>query len=299
LFIVSTIYNRMSNYPGPPPETLEAPPPFNHDRNDDPPPFPPSPPSTASSVPEASDSEEFYFHLRLATLADVPTLASLDSAACLDTGITRFLHPHRLRFLEDFTCGFQQRIRSRFSDPRTITIVAVTDTDDLLIVGYAQFLRAGSDAGAASLLAQQDTWKRRVQRGYVGAVNKWHGLTFRDRSANPGAIAMYENWKAARPHWSEETYRNRWHVQAVAVSPEHQRKGVAKALMGPVIGRAMEEGVPVGVETSRTGIALFRSLGFRMKAEFEGKLEGCEGGGAMVLEPFPRRASDGLLVFVP
>ena len=54
-----------------------------------------------------------------------------------------------------------------------------------------------------------------------------------------------------------------YYLQTLGVDPEHQGRGLGKALMQPVLTRCDEEGVPAFLETAREGnLPLYRSRGF-------------------------------------
>jgi GNAT superfamily N-acetyltransferase len=64
-------------------------------------------------------------------------------------------------------------------------------------------------------------------------------------------------------------YDDRWYVKLIGVSPNHQRKGIAKKLLGWGMERAVRENVPLTLEASRAGRPVYTRMGFQTIAELE------------------------------
>ncbi len=92
-------------------------------------------------------------------------------------------------------------------------------------------------------------------------------------------------------HWEGRKDReNRWHAQSVVVRKEFQGRKAGKRLMAEVIGRAENENVVVGLESSANGEMMYRSVEFELLGRFQGG-NGFEGdsGGVMLYTPKARR----------
>lgn len=64
-------------------------------------------------------------------------------------------------------------------------------------------------------------------------------------------------------------YADRWYVKLIGVSPKHQRKGIAKKLIGWGMERAVKENVPLTLEASQAGRPVYVRMGFKTIAELE------------------------------
>jgi GNAT superfamily N-acetyltransferase len=53
------------------------------------------------------------------------------------------------------------------------------------------------------------------------------------------------------------------------VDPRHQRRGFGRSLVQWGLDRANEERIPVGLDASRQGLALYEDMGFRTVAMVE------------------------------
>lgn len=71
-------------------------------------------------------------------------------------------------------------------------------------------------------------------------------------------ISTYSKlWK--QMHWQEP----HWYVYVIGVSPEHQRKGIGRALMLDLIDRGNAERTPIYLETqTESNVPFYRGLGF-------------------------------------
>lgn len=69
-----------------------------------------------------------------------------------------------------------------------------------------------------------------------------------------------------------DAYRDHWILDVVATAPEHQRKGVAKRLLGPVFARADRTSTPCFVLTHNPrNVEVYERLGFSLIVEESGK----------------------------
>ncbi|KAI5849844.1 acyl-CoA N-acyltransferase [Tricharina praecox] len=240
-------------------------------------------PATAAAA--AASRPPFTYTLRPATLADVPSMASLAACAYLSSSFSDFLSPGRFAYISEHAYGYTQRVRYRMLSPRCVSIIAVSSSG--LPVGYAQFVRHGEDAAAKEVHRNGNTWAFQLKRAWLYARFAWDYITFTDRSMDQKALKVMmahgDMWKGEQP--------NRWHAQSVVVSPGHQRRGIGKALMRGMMERAGSEGVPLGLEASPDGELLYTKLGFELKRRFEIDFEGLgkeieeDRGGLMIYYP--------------
>lgn len=231
---------------------------------------------------------------RFATLLDAPQIGRLAAKTYYNTALTDFLSPNRAQYPSHYIDGFVRRATQRMLSPRNTTYLATTRdpvTGKEKVVGSAQFVRLGDDAGA---------WKQVRSKGVVWRVVLWvlswvlafwwkvaDAVGGEDKSANPEGIRLFGKWGAEEEakHWDREGRRDRWHAQSVVVDPWFHRRGFGRKLMREVTRRAEEEGVPVGLESSAAGELLYGSLGFEVLGRFEkGDFEQGSGG-VMMYKP--------------
>lgn len=170
--------------------------------------------------------------------------------------------------------------------PRNITYFAYEKGRPEWPVGYMQFVRLGDDEYARKMDEVGVTWRIWVcvaswmWRTWVSGQLWWSGG---DRSEDPKAVQKFLGMveEEDRLHWrGKEEWVNRWHAQSVVVLEEYQGRGVGKRLMAEVLGRADSEGVITGLESSRAGEGMYRSVGFELLGRFSGEnsFEGDDGG---------------------
>jgi len=91
--------------------------------------LPPYPPGDRSWSPPVSPPELPlpYGRLRLATLADVPTMALVACAtACKSLHWCEFFHPFRSQFPSDMYLGYETLLRDAVCHPRTFVVVSTS-----------------------------------------------------------------------------------------------------------------------------------------------------------------------------
>ena len=227
--------------------------------------------------------------IRDATLSDIPSMASMASRAYFDTpsSLSAFLSPHRKQHPKDFERGFRHRIEARFVNPRTQSIVAVLASTPSHPIAYAQFTRLGDNPIAQRQISSRDTYPLRILSWYYWAQHHIADHFWPDKSADPKALQEFVAWglEDDEKYWSAPERANRWHAQSVVVAPEWQGKGVGRLLMRPILDRARDEGVVVGLEASQEGERLYSALGFRVLGRFCKTPQGTGGGGFMLWEP--------------
>jgi GNAT superfamily N-acetyltransferase len=89
----------------------------------------------------------------------------------------------------------------------------------------------------------------------------WYESTFLDRAADP--VRFKEYIKLAPWDFFKEV-SSRWHLAIIGVSPQHQRRGIGRILVERGQKLAAEEGLPLTLESSIPGRALYAKMGFKM-----------------------------------
>jgi GNAT superfamily N-acetyltransferase len=183
-------------------------------------------------------------------------------------------------------------------DPRNVTFVAVPSSgpDAGRVVGYAQCVRLGDDEGAKAVLKANGRVWNVLLKLFGVLFTAWCKIVSLvvggDKSADEDAVHRFFTLADQQDamYYDSEKYperKNRWHAQSVVVSKEYQGKGLGKRLMGELIGRAEKEGVPIGLESSKEGEMMYRSVGFELMARFHDGfgLEDEGYGGMMLYSP--------------
>jgi ribosomal protein S18 acetylase RimI-like enzyme len=233
--------------------------------------------------------------IRRARLTEAPQIGRIAARSYCSTPVTAFLNPNREKYYADYERGFVERAISRMLSPRSVTFVACTVEEPGRVVGYAQFVRLGDDAGARKLIREVGFVKRVVLWVFSwlfwGYCTVLHLVLGEDRSANKEAAKMFREWvkRDQEKFWeSHEERSNRWHVQSCVVLEEWQRKGIGKRLMEKIIERVEREGEIVGLEASVKGEGLYKKLGFELLGRFndgQDLLNEGDAGGLMMWSP--------------
>ncbi|CZR55150.1 uncharacterized protein PAC_05036 [Phialocephala subalpina] len=235
--------------------------------------------------------------IRPARLWEGGEIGRIAVATYKDTPLSQFVAPHRFQYWADWERGFIQRAQKRMLDPRNVSFVVCTKSNPDLAVGYAQFVRLGDDEGAKKQIESHSRLQRVRLWFFRLGYGAWCWLTsvmIGDRSQDPKAIALFDGWttEEGKVHWDAWPERqNRWHVQSCVIRQEFQGRKAGKALMAEVIKRAEAESVVVGLEASKKGEPMYRSVGFGLLARFTGGAE-FEGraGGVMMYTPKARKS---------
>jgi len=128
---------------------------------------------------------------------------------------------------------------------------------------------AGTPVGAAVCLPP-DGWK--VTRERAAAA----GLDHLPAILGEAAAGRYSStMEVLESHHHRDVPPAHWYVTLLGVVPEAQGRGLGRALLQPVLNRAVADGVPCYLETAQPGnVAFYEHLGFRRLAEIVEPLSG-------------------------
>ncbi|KAJ5130002.1 uncharacterized protein N7515_006041 [Penicillium bovifimosum] len=174
--------------------------------------------------------------LRPACAQDLPALADLAAQAMLEDELFAHICPHRYEHYSDFRYGFLRRLKKRLVTPGYVMIVAV------------------ENEGPHSELIP-------LERKLLDLEDRYLALVYPDRSVDPHRLEHYTASLVDCFPFSK--YPELWFLATVAVDPGSQRRGIGRQLVQWGLHQALDEKVPVGLEASVKGTALYEKLGFQ------------------------------------
>jgi len=249
-------------------------------------------PALRGAAPAKSHTSDEII-IRPATLADMPVVADISVDAYATNEVTYFLAPKAHIYRDDNLRATRQSTRGRFLHPRNLSIVACLASDPSTPIAMAQFIRLGNDSGAKEYLKSRGLRTRLwifVLTWFFYFYNMVENIIWPNRSDDKEARKLFNSWisEDSQKYWKSHPERaNRWQAQQVFVSPYFQGKGIGKKLMLPVMQKAQEERVIMGLAASPEGERLYRKLGFELLGNFIHRVPGTgdEGGGIMIWYP--------------
>jgi ribosomal protein S18 acetylase RimI-like enzyme len=238
--------------------------------------------ATTAAAKTSSSSETVT--IRRASLRDGPQIGRVAGITYYNTPLTSWIYPHREKYHSQYEFRAIERTINKMLSPRNETYVACTASGT--IVGEAQFVRLGDDAGARKMIREVGVVKRVLMwmASWVFWVycKLWWWLEGGDKSVDAKAAETFAGWCKLdnEKHWESHDERaSRWHAQSVVVLPEWQGKGIGKKLMAEVMKKAQRDMVIVGLEASVKGEGLYIRLGFELLDRFSEGADLFEDGG--------------------
>lgn len=229
-------------------------------------------------------------YIRPVTQADIPSIIDIMTMTMEDEEFFIWLCPQRQKYPISWRNIHERDTRRRMVTPDYHGIVCVEPTSDSAqptqeeIVGYA-FWQANTKPGLAwhrsnrSLLKKMEwlLWKAE------GAYNDLFRLNAATEYSRAAALA------APRPDGQllpQKVLSDYWHLGALCVAPQHQRKGVGAMLLQWGLDIARSEGTPIQLRATYNGEQLYRRYGFRTIArDPTWTALGLRGGNYMVFDP--------------
>ncbi|CAI7576531.1 unnamed protein product [Penicillium pancosmium] len=216
--------------------------------------------------------------IRLATPNDLSSIADIAAQAMLHDELFIHLCPHRRTYYADFRTAFLRRLKMRLHTPGHVMLVAVESDSESgdhgrprdrdrneRVRGYAVWSRRGDSPVATQW--QRDSWWKALERTLLSFENRYHNLVSPDRSIDPLRLDQYI--QACATGYDFAALPELWFLETVAVDPRHQRRGFGRSLVQWGLDRANEERIPVGLDASHQGLALYEDMGFRTVAMVE------------------------------
>lgn len=101
----------------------------------------------------------------------------------------------------------------------------------------------------------------------LAVEDRYLALIYPDRSVDPHRLEQY--LASAVDCFPFSDFPQNWFLSTVAVDPVHQRRGIGQQLIQWGLQQGLQDNVPVGLEASLKGFALYERLGFRTVNELE------------------------------
>jgi GNAT superfamily N-acetyltransferase len=234
------------------------------------------------------------FIIREARLSDLRAMAVISKEAYWLNAVNQFIAPRAIDHPEDMVEIQLRGVQKKFVEPTSLSIVACLPAEKgekEKVVGYGQFLRKGTDAGAKDFPRS----KGRINLLGLWILSwcfwAWNLIAIRiwpDRITDPEAEKTFFGYikEDGEKYWTSHPERDdRWHAASLVVSPAYQGKGIGRLLMGHVIDMAQRERVLMGLVASPHGEFLYRKLGFEMLGTYTHTVGDEKGGGHMIRYP--------------
>ncbi|MCJ1240584.1 hypothetical protein MMC14_008588 [Varicellaria rhodocarpa] len=201
--------------------------------------------------------------IRLARRSDIPTLASIASAAFLHEPIYDHFSPLRFQYPDDYHTFWVNFWRGKLASAGNTVFVAQTDASDegegenrKEVVGFSTWYRTGS---IEELLRwNTDSWSKSLERLLLGIQQRYNSFFSFDRTTCNAAIDDLHSQGAT---WDTQ-FPSMIHLNIIGVSPDHQRKGIGQFLLEHGMQGAKEEGMRVMLEATASGVPLYTKKGF-------------------------------------
>lgn len=149
--------------------------------------------------------------------------------------------------------AIQWVIRADGARPRGIEVYFETVLERLTLPFGEVWTTTGGVRGGA-LWTPPGKWKLGLVQQLLMAPQMLSAFGWRRLGRALDSMEVMNEHHPAPPHY---------YLQTLGVDPEHQGRGLGKALMQPVLARCDEEGVPAFLETAKEqNLPLYRSRGF-------------------------------------
>ncbi|KAH8202352.1 hypothetical protein TruAng_003524 [Truncatella angustata] len=211
--------------------------------------------------------------LRDARYGELPEIARvMNLAFSNDNLFGELIHPHRKEHPNDADLYWLRRARINFWDYRWKWLVAVDkspDTGEVVIAGIAQWARLG-DGGKLLECAWYDP--RNLVKPLSSIAMRLHSLIWVNHACDPKNEDIIER---AYPYfdgvWTGDRAES-WYLEALAVHPDYQGKGVGRDLVLWGLNQADLEGICASVVSAKDKDEFYQRCGFEVQ-------DGSAGGG--------------------
>ncbi|KAF2112894.1 acyl-CoA N-acyltransferase [Lophiotrema nucula] len=197
------------------------------------------------------------------TREDIPQAVDIIDKAFADDELYNFLWPRKDKYPDDLRRFFWVRLRMRLVEQGSHGFVMVTEESDRTwtgneeVIGYSFWVRDGDANWAHKMRA--DTLFHKIER-YLLSWDLWYHKKFVDRAGDYARVQLY----AGLEDDVSEPLFPLWHLGGLAVSPNHQRRGIGRELVEHGQKLATKENVPCTLSSSIIGRDLYRKCGFKI-----------------------------------
>lgn len=209
-------------------------------------------------------------HIRPATIGDISAIADLSMASLANDeiiGLHGFCSPYGHRYPLSWREGFVRRRKRSFYQHNMTLLNMVTDPSDTDWTGAERIV--GHVAMSSTKQSEQPPLSQRFWLGLNNAIHKaedfarWY-LRLDLTMSYPNMNAYLEQQKQTDPaDCLKPKDRDHHFCGHLIVSPDHQRRGIGRALIRHAQERAAMENVPILLESSSVGEKFYLSCGFR------------------------------------
>ncbi|KAH7386027.1 hypothetical protein BKA66DRAFT_569339 [Pyrenochaeta sp. MPI-SDFR-AT-0127] len=218
----------------------------------------------------AARSPKTDSHVRLAQRHECHALALIGAASFFDDPHDAYLYPNRKDHPKEYTQMYRHTIEDAMHEELSWVVVAELPRQG--IVGYAiwsretekerrvlQSLRAAGLKSARSDIPLLSRLAHRIRAADIveSACARWNPLIDSERLDQ-----LWGDFSSQSSIVSSSEPSDYWYLQEVAVAPSHRFQGVGRDLLGWGQHWAAKEGLPILLESTRSGRVLYQRAGF-------------------------------------
>ncbi|RPA76703.1 acyl-CoA N-acyltransferase [Ascobolus immersus RN42] len=228
-------------------------------------------------LPSPPPTPKTRITIRRALPTDAAAIAKIYISAFANDVLFHCMYPRAQEFPEDRLLHDTLRYTDYILNPALIVLVAEVEDGEVggfcCVERYAEGRKVGPEGSG-----EVREWGRCggsgalqvLERSLFSVQTKLIEMVKKDRSYDPAGWAktLGSLERSAKEIFVGE-YADRWYIKLIGVSPNHQRKGVAKKLLAWAMERATRENLPLTLEASQAGRPVYTRMGFQTIAELE------------------------------
>ncbi|EZF78401.1 hypothetical protein H105_00556 [Trichophyton soudanense CBS 452.61] len=209
------------------------------------------------------ESRRQSYTVRRIQPSDFPAAAEI---LANDSSLGKTLYSGKEAHHNDPIDGFIQSIRSRYLSPGWVIYVAVAvpskdDTTDHrgIIVGYAAWKRTGTSP-AAQAWSDNNEWNLNGLRVTLSSLQDSLTQCFqlsKGVNSDEPSLRLEESFPS-------DVFPELWYLATLAVDPAYEGEGIRPLLTRRGISHAIDERVPIGLESSMRDSRVYEKMGFRL-----------------------------------
>ncbi|KAF3481070.1 uncharacterized protein GIQ15_03829 [Arthroderma uncinatum] len=198
--------------------------------------------------------------------SDFSEVAAILAKSMKDDDLYTAVFPRREEHYDISLDGFLRLTKERYWTPGCVMYVAVTapDGDNCShiekIVGHASWKRTGTSPAA-------QIWTSENEGGWNGlqlSLCRTQDSLARYFQPNKTIVEKPPPSPQFDDNFPSSIFPELWYLATLAVDPEYRGQGIDKLLAQRGIHHAVEENVPLGLESSARGRKLYDKMGFKL-----------------------------------